>query len=144
MSLGVFPATASQRTAIASHPKLETVAYRMTPHTQALARLAPLQLYEHIVDVLEEQIRSGALLPGDRPPAERDLARQLEVGRSSVREAVAALGTRGIVETRAGAGSFIAAAAPELVCPEERPAVADASPSAALEVWLALNHRSSG
>jgi DNA-binding FadR family transcriptional regulator len=103
-----------------------------------LAPLQPPQLYQHIVELLEEQIRTGALVPGERLPAERDLARTLEVGRSSVREAIAALATRGIVETRPGAGSFISDSAPHLVRFEDQPAIDDASPSAALEARLAL------
>jgi DNA-binding FadR family transcriptional regulator len=108
---------------------------------QTLAELTPLQppqLYQHIVELLEERIRSGALVPGERLPAERELARRLEVGRSSVREAVAALATRGIIETRQGAGSFVSAAAPELVRADDQSIITDASPSAALEARLAL------
>ncbi|MBS1677946.1 MAG: FadR family transcriptional regulator [Actinobacteria bacterium] len=112
----------------------------MTPR-QTLADLSPLrppQLYEQIVERIEDQIRTRALLPGERLPAERDLAGRLEVGRSSVREAVAALATRGIVDTRPGAGSYISQEAPQLVHQEDQSAIADASPSAALEARLAL------
>ena len=38
-----------------------------------------------------EQIRTGALLPGDRLPPERQLARELAVSRTSVRQALQAL-----------------------------------------------------
>lgn len=103
-----------------------------------LSPLRPPQLYEHIVERIEDQIRTRALLPGERLPAERDLASMLEVGRSSVREAVAALATRGIVDTRRGAGSYISDDAPILVRQEDQSLVADASPSAALEARLAL------
>jgi DNA-binding FadR family transcriptional regulator len=103
-----------------------------------LAPLQPPQLYQHIVELLEERIRAGVLVPGERLPAERDLARALEVGRSSVREAIAALATRGIVDTRRGSGSFISDSAPHLVRFEDQPTIDDASPSAALEARLAL------
>lgn len=111
----------------------------MAPQTIAELRpLQPPQLYQHIVERLEEQIRTGALSPGERLPAERDLARALEVGRSSVREAIAALATRGIVDTRPGAGSFVSDSARYLVRFEDQPAIADASPSAVLEARLTL------
>ena len=51
----------------------------------------PLQRYEEIAARLADDIRSGALVPGERLPSERDLARTLEVSRASVREALASL-----------------------------------------------------
>src|SRR3954465_1218614 len=67
------------------------------------------QLYDQIAVRLRREIASGALPPGSRLPSERDLARALEVSRPSVREAIAALKNDGLVETRAGAGSFVSA-----------------------------------
>jgi GntR family transcriptional repressor for pyruvate dehydrogenase complex len=43
---------------------------------------------------------------GDRLPPERELARQLSVGRSSLREAMQGLQTLGLVEVRHGVGTF--------------------------------------
>ena len=57
----------------------------------------------------------GGCAPGERLPSERDLARRLEVGRASVREAIAALQVHGVIETRPGSGSFVAADALERV-----------------------------
>jgi len=98
------------------------------------------QLYEHIVDRILDDLRAGRLTPGDRLPSERDLARALEVSRSSVREAVAALQTEGVLRTRPGAGSFVADDAParaRALAIDGRgnglPGRADASPSALLE-----------
>jgi DNA-binding FadR family transcriptional regulator len=81
------------------------------------------------------EIRSGAFAPGERLPSERELARRLEVGRASVREAIAALGVQGAIETRPGSGSFVADGAAERLgagLPH------DASPSDLLEARLAL------
>ena len=61
------------------------------------------------------EIRAGRLAPGDRLPGERELARRLEVGRASVREAIGALQVRGVLATRPGAGSYVAANALELL-----------------------------
>ena len=46
---------------------------------------------------------------GDRLPSERELAKQLSVGRSSLREAVQGLQTVGLVERRHGVGTFFVA-----------------------------------
>jgi DNA-binding FadR family transcriptional regulator len=93
----------------------------------------PLQRYEQIAERLAADIRSGLLAPGERLPSERELARSLEVSRASVREAIAALQVQGVVETRAGAGTFVAAAAPAGSAVPH-----DASPSAVLEARAQL------
>ncbi len=95
----------------------------------------PLQRYEQIAERLAADVRSGLLAPGERLPSERDLARSLEVSRASVREAIAALQVQGIVETRPGAGSFVAADAAARA-PDGLPH--DASPSALLEARAEL------
>jgi GntR family transcriptional regulator, transcriptional repressor for pyruvate dehydrogenase complex len=46
---------------------------------------------------------------GDRLPSERDLARKLSVGRSSLREAIQGLETMGLVQRRHGIGTFFVA-----------------------------------
>jgi DNA-binding FadR family transcriptional regulator len=93
--------------------------------------LSPIRLrqrYEQVADRIAADIRTGRLAPGERLPSERDLARRLEVGRASVREAIAALQVAGIVETRPGSGSFVADGAAERTR-EAR----DSSPSDLLE-----------
>jgi DNA-binding FadR family transcriptional regulator len=93
--------------------------------------LSPLRLrqrYEQVADRIAADITAGRLAPGDRLPSERDLARRLEVGRASVREAIAALQVAGMVETRPGSGSFVAAGAAERTREEH-----DSSPSDLLE-----------
>ena len=97
----------------------------------ALEPVRPLQRYEHVAERLAAEIRAGAFAPGERLPSERELARRLEVGRASVREAIAALQVQGAIETRPGSGSFVAPDARDRL-----PAVArahDASPAALLE-----------
>ena len=51
-----------------------------------------------------EMIRSNALKPGDVLPPERELGRQFGVSRTVVREAVRALGAKGLLEVRTGSG----------------------------------------
>lgn len=63
--------------------------------------LAPLKLRgtaEQIADRLVTAIALGEFVPGQRLPSERDLAQQLEVSRTSVREALHRLAGAGYVE----------------------------------------------
>ncbi|MCD1617119.1 FadR/GntR family transcriptional regulator [Salipiger marinus] len=60
-----------------------------------------------VVRQIEELILRGILRPGERLPAERDLSERLGVSRPSLREAVAELQARGLLETRAGSGIFV-------------------------------------
>ena len=94
------------------------------------------QLYERIASRLADDVRSGALAPGERLPGERELARRLGVGRSSVREAIAALQVDGVVVTRPGSGTYVADAPPV-----ERTSAPDVSPSALLEARELLEPR---
>ena len=100
---------------------------------RSLSTFRPLQRYEQVAERLAADIRSGSLAPGERLPSERDLARTLEVSRASVREAIASLQVQGVVETRKGAGTFVATRPPATEAPAH-----DASPSAVLEARLQL------
>ncbi len=65
------------------------------------------------------------------------MAQQLDVGRSTIREALASLQLEGLVETRRGAGSIVTEAAAEIVRRREGgedPHRSDASPAALLDV----------
>ena len=64
--------------------------------------------YTVVVERICDRIRAGALLPGDRLPPERQLARELAVSRTSVRQALQALAERGVVESRQGDGTYVA------------------------------------
>jgi DNA-binding FadR family transcriptional regulator len=106
----------------------------------SFAPLEQPQRYERIAARLAADIRAGRLAPGERLPSERELARRLAVGRASVREALAALALEGVLETRPGSGSFVAAAARERLDGDAAGA-ADASPSELLEARLLLEPR---
>ncbi|NQX12128.1 FadR family transcriptional regulator [Microbacteriaceae bacterium VKM Ac-2855] len=56
---------------------------------------------------LTSLLTSGDLAPGSRLPPERQLAGSLGVGRSAVREALAALEILGIVTVRPGSGTYL-------------------------------------
>jgi DNA-binding FadR family transcriptional regulator len=67
------------------------------------------RLYRKIARQLSELIAAGEFAPGQRLPAERELALQLGVSRPSVREALIALEIEGKVEVRVGSGVFVTA-----------------------------------
>ncbi|MCK0115962.1 GntR family transcriptional regulator [Isoptericola sp. S6320L] len=56
---------------------------------------------------LERMIATGELGPGARLPAERELARQLDVSRTTLREAMNKLEEKGLVERRQGRGTRV-------------------------------------
>ncbi len=66
---------------------------------------------------IREQIVAGELRPGDKLPAERDLAEQFNVSRTAVREALRVLEIAGTIQLRKGVrgGAFIAAADPSTI-----------------------------
>ncbi|TFC09678.1 FadR family transcriptional regulator [Cryobacterium algoritolerans] len=60
--------------------------------------------WEVVLESIEADLLSGRLAPGDHLPAERALAADLGVGRSSVREALRVLEVLGLIRTAAGSG----------------------------------------
>ncbi len=72
-------------------------------------------IYEQVSDQLREFIDINQLQPGDRLMTERELAQQLSVGRSSIREAITALRAQGIVEVRHGEGIYLMRRPEELI-----------------------------
>jgi len=64
---------------------------------------------------LMDLFMSGDIEPGTRLPPERQLAATLEVGRSAVREALAALEILGIVDVRPGSGTYLRGTASDLL-----------------------------
>jgi GntR family transcriptional regulator, transcriptional repressor for pyruvate dehydrogenase complex len=64
---------------------------------------------------LLDYFTSDAMEPGDRLPPERQLATSMGVGRSAVREALAALELLGVVTVRPGSGTYLRGRASELL-----------------------------
>ncbi len=69
---------------------------------------------EHVVSHVRTLIERGVLKPGDRLPAERDLASQVGVSRPTVRAGLHALAAMGVVQARHGSGTFIPSGPPTL------------------------------
>ena len=60
--------------------------------------------YSVVLDWLEEQLRSGEIVVGDKLPGERALAEQFGISRASVREATRILDAMGLVRSGVGSG----------------------------------------
>ncbi|CAM5202463.1 GntR family transcriptional regulator OS=Ureibacillus acetophenoni OX=614649 GN=SAMN05877842_102497 PE=4 SV=1 [Ureibacillus acetophenoni] len=65
------------------------------------------KVFLEIVKQLKELIETEHIRPGDKLPSERVLSERLNVGRSSVREALRSLELLGLIETRQGGGTFL-------------------------------------
>jgi DNA-binding FadR family transcriptional regulator len=66
------------------------------------------RLFQEIVEHVQAQILSGELKPGDRIPAERELATHFRVSRAAVREAIKSLAEKGLVDVHVGRGTYVA------------------------------------
>ncbi|MEQ8902138.1 MAG: FCD domain-containing protein [Roseovarius sp.] len=71
-------------------------------------KVTPEKLSTAVTRQIEKLILRGILRPGERLPAERELADKLGVSRPSLREAIADLQDKGLLTTRAGAGIYVA------------------------------------
>lgn len=69
---------------------------------------------EQVVAHVRTLIERGTLRPGDRLPAERDLAARIGVSRPTVRSGLHALAAMGVVRSRHGSGTFIPSGPPAL------------------------------
>jgi DNA-binding transcriptional MocR family regulator len=65
--------------------------------------------YLAIADILAEDIRAGALSPGDRLPPQRKLAERLGVDFTTVARGYVEAQRRGLVDSHVGRGSFVRA-----------------------------------
>lgn len=64
-------------------------------------------LPERAADKIIDMIMGNAMKPGDRLPTELELIQYLNVGRSTVREAIKLLVSQNIIEVRRGNGTFV-------------------------------------
>jgi len=69
----------------------------------------PLPLYAQVEQALAAEIAGGARAPGDRLPAEGELAARFGVSRITIRKAVEGLVGRGALEIRRGKGTYVCA-----------------------------------
>lgn len=74
----------------------------LSPIRERTDRLSVLA-YEGLVDAIQR----GVFVPGARLPSEHDLARQLQVSRGTLREALLSLDRDGVVRRRPGDGTYV-------------------------------------
>jgi DNA-binding FadR family transcriptional regulator len=72
--------------------------------TASTVLLGERRAWEVVLQSVETRLLSGKLKPGDHLPPERQLAADLGVGRSSVREAIRVLEVLGLIRTATGSG----------------------------------------
>jgi len=74
-------------------------------------KLSPIKiaypLHKAIYDHLLDSIRNGLFAPGEKLPSEFDLARELNVSRTSLREALRQLELEGYIVRKRGVGTFV-------------------------------------
>tara|TARA_R100000027_G_scaffold37442_1_gene27545 strand:+ start:27545 stop:28675 length:1131 start_codon:yes stop_codon:yes gene_type:complete len=64
-------------------------------------------LYQLLASTLEERIESGVISTGETLPSERELCLEFNLSRQTVRNAIALLSEKGILDSRAGTGHFV-------------------------------------
>ncbi len=87
------------------------------PETPTLQEIKKTRVSEDIIAQLKGLIAEGKLRSGDRLPSERELSEQFKVSRASVREAVRALESMGLLEAHQGQGTYVTTSVEALVQP---------------------------
>ncbi|WP_328520409.1 FadR/GntR family transcriptional regulator [Kribbella sp. NBC_00359] len=74
-----------------------------------------MALTDVAIEKIKAMILDGSLKPGDRLPREADLAEQLGISRSPLREAVSVLSMLRILDVRRGDGTYVTSLTPEVL-----------------------------
>lgn len=67
---------------------------------------------EFLLHILQQKINSGAWQPGAKLPTERELAKKYKIGRNTLRRALGALESQGLIFRQVGRGTFVSEASP--------------------------------
>lgn len=70
-------------------------------------KITSKKIYEIVTQQIQDMVKSGELKPGDKLDSVEQLAKNFNVGRSAVREALSALKAIGLVEMKQGEGTYI-------------------------------------
>lgn len=74
---------------------------------QSFPKIERKNISDQVFDMLKEYITTGKLAVGEKIPSENELTRMLGVSRPSVKAAVERLRAMGLIEVRAGDGSYV-------------------------------------
>lgn len=74
---------------------------------EAKVKIKNTKLSDIIAEQLETMIIDGTFVPGQKLPPERELSRQFEVSRPSLREAINKLEAKGLITRKQGGGTFV-------------------------------------
>ena len=87
--------------------ELMMTATQLDPTPKLKRNTKQKSIYLHVVDQIQQSIKTGHLLPGDQLLPERELAEQFGVSRPSVRQALAVLDNQGVIEITPRDGAYI-------------------------------------
>lgn len=98
----------SDAIALSAHPSKAPIVTN-APRLPASAKQKRPRAFEQVCDRIRAELAQGRIKPGDRLPAERDLAAQLKVSRAAVREALRSLEVSGLLQFELGVngGAFV-------------------------------------
>lgn len=103
-------------------------------------------LSQQIAEILEQMIIEQKLQVGERLPGEIELADQFGASRNVIREAIAMLRERRLVDVRNGSGAFVTQVSPDALgsVVTRMTSVGSASPQEVYEIRMALEVRACG
>jgi GntR family transcriptional regulator len=78
----------------------------------AIDRRSPIPFYFQLTELLTKEIETGRWAVGDRLPSEPAICEQFGVSRTTVRQALAALESEGLIRREKGRGTFVAERGP--------------------------------
>ena len=87
---------------------------KLTQHWQKRLEASPKPAYLLLADLIAEDIRTGRLSARDQLPTLRDLAAELRLNYTTVARGYAEARKRGLIDSRAGSGTFIRGVSPSL------------------------------
>src|SRR3989442_372446 len=73
----------------------------------AIDRASPVPFYFQLAELFEQEIASGRWAPGTRMPSEPELCSHYGLSRTTVRQALARLEQRRLIERLKGQGTFV-------------------------------------
>jgi GntR family transcriptional regulator len=80
----------------------------------AIDRTSPVPFYFQLAELLEQEIASSRWEPGARIPSEPELSNRFGLSRTTIRQALARLEQRGLIERLKGQGTFVRRGQPGL------------------------------